>query len=92
MSPNGNQLKSVSGKMNNFLTRVSGLKGNRNTSEFARFLGVNQKSLDQMLKGERKPSVQMVYTICLKCSVSADWLLSLPVQQEKKKSGKHHPS
>ena len=64
--------------MKDFFYRVSGLKQGMSTNAFAKYLGVNQKSLDQMLKGERKPSIQMVITICRKCHVSADWLLGLP--------------
>ena len=61
--------------MDVFLERVNTLKKGKSTNAFARFIGVNQKTLDQMLKGERKPSLQMLVAICTKCEVSADWLL-----------------
>jgi len=64
--------------MDAFFERVNSLKGSMSTNAFAKFLGVNQKTLDQMLKKERKPSLQMLIAICTKCRVSADWLLGLP--------------
>ena len=51
-----------------------------NVSEFARFLGMNQKSLDNYVKGQCKPSVELVVTVCIKCDVSADWLLGLKIK------------
>ena len=63
--------------MNVFLERLSVLKGERGVSEFARFLGINQKTLDHAIKGERKPSVEMVVSICSKTGVSSDWLIGL---------------
>ena len=46
-------------------------------SAFARFLGLNQKTLDLYMKGERKPSVDLIVAVCTKCGRSADWLLGL---------------
>ena len=46
-------------------------------SAFARFLGLNQKTLDLYMKGERKPSVELIVAVCSKCGRSADWLLGL---------------
>jgi len=60
-----------------FLDRLSILKGDRSVSEFARFLGINQKTLDHAIKGERKPSVEMIVSICSKTGVIADWLIGL---------------
>ena len=47
-----------------------------NVSEFARFLGMKQQTLDNYIKG-RIPSVEFVVRLCSKCCVSADWLLGL---------------
>ena len=44
-------------------------------SSFARFLGLNQQTVYYYLNGDRKMSLDFVYTICEKCGVSADWLL-----------------
>lgn len=46
-------------------------------SAFARFLGLNQKTLDLYIKGQRKPSVELVIAVCSKCGRTADWLLGL---------------
>lgn len=48
-----------------------------NVSAFARFLGLNQKTLDLYIKGDRKPSVELIFSVCSKCGVSSDWLLGL---------------
>jgi len=67
--------------MADFLDRLRKLQNGKSVSEFARFLGMNQKSLDNYTKGERKPSTNFIITICTKCSVSADWLLGLTEKQ-----------
>ena len=46
-------------------------------SAFARHIGIPQKTLDSCIKGERKPSVEIVMHICTRCGCSADWLLGL---------------
>ena len=38
---------------------------------------MNQKTVDFYMKGERKPSVELIVSVCSKCNVSADWLLGL---------------
>ena len=63
--------------MNIFLERLNLCRGNMSVSAFARHLGMNQKTLDMYIKGERKPSVELVTTVCAKCGRSADWLLGL---------------
>ena len=70
-------------KMNTaFTQRLNKLRGNMNVSEFARFLGIRQSSLDCYIKGERKPSVELVVAVCLKCDVSSDWLLGLKTKHD----------
>ena len=63
--------------MKNFLERLSKYKGSMSVSAFARHLGMNQKTLDLYMKGERKPSVDLVISVCSKCGCSADELLGL---------------
>lgn len=63
--------------MNNFLERLNFCRGDMSVSAFARLLGMNQKTLDMYVKGERKPSVELVSAVCSKCGRSADWLLGL---------------
>ena len=78
------------------LSRIQTLPGIENVSGFARSIGMNQKTVDLYLKGERKPSLEFVLSICSRFEVSADWLLGLseskaihrsrmsdPVQQAK---------
>ena len=63
--------------MKNFLERLDVCRNGRSVSAFARFLGINQKTLDLYVKGERKPSVDLIIAVCTKCGRSADWLLGL---------------
>lgn len=63
--------------MKNFLERLSEQKGDMSVSAFSRFLGINQKTLDLYMKGQRKPSVELVVAVCSKCGCSADELLGL---------------
>lgn len=63
--------------MKNFLHRMRRLQKDMNTSEFARFLGVKQQSLDKYMKGINKPSVEFILTVCSRIGVSSDWLLGL---------------
>lgn len=64
--------------MHYFLQRVSEVKGELSTSAFARALGMQQKTVDLYMKGERKPSVEFIKNICTRFNVSSDWLLGLP--------------
>lgn len=63
--------------MKNFLERLQECQNGMSVSAFARFLGLNQKTLDLYMKGERKPSVELIVAVCSKCGRSADWLLGL---------------
>ncbi len=65
------------------LCRVRQLQADRSVNAFAVFLGVNQKTLDHFLKGERKLSIDLLFSICSKSGVSADWVLGI---DEKKTS------
>ena len=68
--------------MFNFLEKVSEVQKDLSTSAFARVLGMNQKTVDLYVKGERKPSVDFVRSICSNFHVSADWLLGLSDEQQ----------
>lgn len=63
--------------MKSFLERLNECRNGMSVSAFARFLGLNQKTLDLYVKGERKPSVELVLAVCSKCGRSADWLLGI---------------
>lgn len=63
--------------MKSFLERLNKCRNGESVSAFARRLGMNQKTVDLYVKGERKPSVELVLSVCEKCSCSADWLLGL---------------
>ena len=47
------------------------------TSAFARMLDMPQTTLNSYFNGIRKPSVELVKRICVKCGCTADWLLGL---------------
>ena len=64
--------------MVDFLKRIKQLQGNSSVSAFARRIGITQKTLDHLVKGERKPSVDVIIAIAKSFDVSADWLLGLP--------------
>ncbi len=61
------------------ISRINDVRGNVSVNAFSKQIGVKQKALDMYLKNERKPSVELIYCVCSNCSVSADWLLGLPV-------------
>ena len=63
--------------MKEFPERLKMLKGDMNVSQFARFLGVKQQTLDNYLKNKRKPNIPFVLTVCAKCCKSSDWVLGL---------------
>lgn len=60
-----------------FLTRLKELQGDNSVSAFARHLEMPQTTLNSYVLGLRKPSVELVERICLKCKVTSDWLLGL---------------
>ena len=64
--------------MKDFLKKVLEVQSDLSVTAFARKLGMNQKTVDLYVKGERKPSVDFVRNICSTFGVSADWLLGLP--------------
>ena len=64
-------------KFKAFLRRLKELQGHESVSAFARRLEIPQKSLDCYIKGEHKPSVDLLLRVSTKCGVSADWLLGL---------------
>ena len=68
--------------MQNILERLNECRNGMSVSAFARLLGLNQKTVDLYLKGERKPSVELVLAVCSKCGRSADWLLGTTTPDE----------
>lgn len=60
-----------------FLARLEECRNGMSVSAFSRFLGINQKTLDLYVKGERRPSVELIVAVCSKCGRTADWLLGL---------------
>ena len=63
--------------MKNFLERLNICRNGMSVSAFSRLLGLNQKTLDLYIQGERKPSVELIVAVCSKCGRSSDWLLGL---------------
>lgn len=68
--------------MKEFLDRLNECRNGMTVSAFSRFLGMNQKTLDLYIKGERKPSVELILAVCSKCGRSADWLLGIASTSE----------
>lgn len=66
----------------NFLERLEECRNGMTVSAFSRFLGINQKTLDMYVKGDRKPSVDLIVAVCSKCGKTADWLLGLTGSDE----------
>lgn len=65
--------------MQNFLERLDKCRNDMPVAAFARYLGLNQKTVDMYVKGDRKPSVELIVAVCSKCGCTADWLLGLDV-------------
>lgn len=63
--------------MKDFLERLNECRNGLSVSAFSRLIGLNQKTVDLYVKGERRPSVELVLAVCSKCGRSADWLLGL---------------
>ena len=62
--------------MEKFFANLKELKGERNTSAFARDAGISQQNMDRYLKG-REPTLSAIIQMCRGLGVSADWLLGL---------------
>ena len=73
-------------QLKEFLERLDECRNGMSVSAFARFLGLNQKTLDFYMKGERKPSVDLIVAVCSKCGRTADWLLGLTSSTELEQS------
>ncbi|MCL2463162.1 MAG: hypothetical protein FWF44_10890 [Defluviitaleaceae bacterium] len=63
--------------MNEFVLNLKTLQGERSVTAFSRFLGVNQKTLDNYIKGIRRPTVGFLLNVRAKCGVSLDALMGL---------------
>ena len=61
------------------IERLKTLLAERGTSvsEFARFIGLKQPTLNNYLKGDRTPTIDSIVMICNKCCISSDWLLGI---------------
>ena len=64
-----------------FVMRLRDLQGEESVSAFARRLQIKQQTLDACIKGQRKPSAELIYKVACNCHVSADWLLGLSDQR-----------
>ena len=61
----------------NVFERLNELRGDRSVNGFATFLGIPQKTMDDCLKGKRKPSINLITAVCTKCNVTSDWILGI---------------
>ena len=60
-----------------FTKRFRELRGDRDNTEFAQFLGISRQTVGFYCNGDRIPDALVLRQICEKCNVSADWLLGL---------------
>lgn len=60
-----------------FTNRFRALRGDRDNTEFAKFLGISRQTVGFYYNGDRIPDAMMLKEIAEKCDVSADWLLGL---------------
>lgn len=60
-----------------FTERFRELKGERNDTEFAEFLGISRQTVGFFGNGNRLPDAVRLVKISQKCGVSADWLLGI---------------
>lgn len=60
-----------------FVARLKELRGNMSQEEFATRTGTKQTSYSCWERGEKDPSISVLYQISTTFGVSADWLLGL---------------
>ena len=60
-----------------FTKRFRELRGERDNTEFGKFLGISRQTVGFYYNGDRIPDAQGLKQIAEKCGVSADWLLGL---------------
>ncbi len=60
-----------------FTERFRELRGERDNTEFAKFLGISRQTVGFYCNGDRIPDALGLKQIAEKCGVSADWLLGL---------------
>lgn len=60
-----------------FLERLKELQGDGSVAALARRIGIKQNTFDLYIKGRRKPSVELVFSIIHNCGVSFEWLFGL---------------
>ena len=67
-----------------FTKRFRELRGERDNTEFAKFLGISRQTVGFYCNGDRIPDAQTLKLITEKCNVSADWLLGLTDDPDRK--------
>jgi len=60
-----------------FTERLKELQGNMSVAALAKTLGVTQPAMNYYIKGERKPSVELMIKLCYNFKVSFEWLVGL---------------
>lgn len=60
-----------------FTKRFRELRGKRDNTEFAKFLGISRQTVGFYYNGDRIPDAMMLKQIAEKCGVSTDYLLGL---------------
>ena len=60
-----------------FRSRLKELQGTSSVAAFAKSLGISQPAMNYYIKGERKPSVELIMKLCYNYKVSFEWLVGL---------------
>lgn len=63
--------------MNGFSERLKELRGEKSQQEVADKIGITNVSLSRYEKGERIPSADILYKICIYYRVSSDYILGI---------------
>lgn len=60
-----------------FKQRLKELQGDMSVAAFAKSLAISQPAMNYYIKGERKPSVELMMKLCYYYHVSFEWLVGL---------------
>ena len=60
-----------------FKQRLKELQGDMSVAAFAKSLAISQPAMNYYIKGERKPSVELMMKLCYNYHVSFEWLVGL---------------
>lgn len=74
----------VSQRLSIIFAEWQGYDKYRTQERFSKLLNIERKALMHWLSGDTLPKAEQIYQICKMCNCSADWLLGLSSEREKK--------